>query len=383
MSKKRPNILINNVVPLNNGDVALFLSLYNALNNKGFQVKIATYYYKQAIKLYPNLPFVKELGDYKLFVKLPFLKPFLLPILFLLSKSYRESSIIIGTPGGYINSNYTIKNSLSVFKVAKYFRKKTYIYSQSVGPLNTKDKKFLKKLILNSIDFIFVRDSYSKTVLEELNIPKNKYRLTKDAAFLLTSDLKPSEKTNKIAISVRTWNFDNRNINNYKNLITELVKFAVTKNFEIEFLSTCQGLKNYKNDALIAQEIYDALPIKFQKKSKVLSNYFTFSEFQNKLTDYDFVIGTRLHMCIIALTNKIPAFNISYEIKGKECFEYLGLSDYSIDYNENVENALLKFENFILNQITISNKISKLIPKINQQCNKDVDFLIDLIKNYR
>ena len=76
------NILINNVVPLNNGDVALFYALYSKLIAAGFQVKIATYYYKLAKELYPNIPFVEEIGQHKIFMKLPFLKPLLLSLLF-------------------------------------------------------------------------------------------------------------------------------------------------------------------------------------------------------------------------------------------------------------------------------------------------------------
>jgi polysaccharide pyruvyl transferase WcaK-like protein len=381
LSKKQNNILINNVVPLNNGDVALFKALYDQLLKKGYSVKIATYFYKDAKKLYPNLPFVKELGDSKLFFKLHFLKPFLLPFFFMFSSTYRKSDVIIGAPGGYINSNYNIKNSLSVFKIAKYFGKKTIVYSQSVGPLNNKDKRFFKKMMNRYIDFIFVRDSFSKAVLKDLNIPKKKYRLTNDAAFLLKPNLKTSKKTNKIAVSVRAWNFDNRNIDKYKKLMSELVKLAIDKNFEVDFLSTCQGLKYYKNDAIIAQEIYNQLPLEYKSKTKVLRDYFSFDEFYNKLDDYDFVIGTRLHMCIVSMTKMIPAFNISYEVKGKECFDYLEIPDYSIDYNESLDQSIKAFKNFINKQYEIKKYLKNSIPKAHQSVKSDFDYFITKVLN--
>lgn len=382
MSKKQNNILINNVVPLNNGDVALFLSLYNALIKKDFKVKIATYYYKQAKKLYPNLPFVKELGDYKLFTKLPFLKPLLIPLLFILSKSYRNATAIIGAPGGYINSNYNIRNSLSVFKIAKCFKKKTFIYAQSVGPLNSKDSSYLKKLIHKSIDFTYVRDQFSFNVLDNLNILKGKFKLTNDAAFLLKSNATITTKSNKIAFSVRSWKYDNRNSKHYLTMMVELVKTAINYNYKIEFLSTCQGLKNYKNDAEMAEKIYNQLPKKYQEHTTIITNYYSFNDFYNKLHDYDFVVGTRLHMCITALTQMIPAFNISYEVKGIECFKYLGFSDYAIDYNEPLENALNTFRNFMNNQNEIAAKINIIIPEIHKKTMEDFNFFTNKYLNF-
>ena len=378
-SQDKIKLLINNVVPLNNGDVALFYALYSKLIAAGFEVKIATYYYKLATKLYPNIPFVKEIGQHKIFIKLPFLKPLLLPLLFFFSKHYKEANIIIGTPGGYINSNYNIKNSLSIYKIATYFGKKSAIYSQSVGPLNKKDALFFKKLMNKSISYIFVRDQFSLDVLKDLNISKNKFKLTKDAAFLLDFKEQASKNLKKVAISVREWNYDGRDKSSYIKMINAFIKECIHKGFTIDFLSTCQGLKNYKNDAKLAQEIYSNLDEASQKKVNVLKDYYVFQDFYEKLEDYEFVVGTRLHMCITALTKNIPAFNISYEIKGKECYNYLGLSEYAIDYNEDSNKALKLFTNFIDKSDEIRQYLKIIIPKINEESNADFNYFVQKI----
>ena len=368
------SILINNVVPLNNGDVALFYALYSKLIAAGFQVKIATYYYKLAKELYPNLPFVEEIGQHKIFMKLPFLKPLLLPLLFFFSKHYREADVIVGTPGGYINSNYNIKNSLSIYKVAKHFGKKSVIYSQSVGPLNKKDALFFQKLMNTSISYIFVRDQFSFDVLTDLNISKEQFKLTKDAAFLLDFKELESKQLKKVAISVREWNFDGRSRNDFIKMINAFVQKCVDKGFTIEFISTCQGLANYKDDAKLAQEIYNNLDATLQDKITVLTDYYLFEDFYKKLEEYEFVIGTRLHMCITSLTKNIPAFNISYEVKGKECYKYLKLEEYSIDYNEDIEKAVQTFTNFIDKTNEIRTHLKIMMPKINEESNADFNY---------
>ena len=376
------NILINNAVPLNNGDVALFISLYRSLVKEGFTVQIAAYHYKLGRKFYPNLPLIKELGQNRIFVKLPILKQILLPFLFLFSKPYRNADIIIGVPGGYINSNYSIKNSLLIYKIAKFFKKRTAIYSQSVGPFSNSDSVFFKRLMSNSLDYIFVRDNSSYNLMTSLNISKDKFKLTKDAAFLL--DYQQTKKNNlkKVVFSVREWNFDNRKIEIYKRNIVELVKITIDNGYTIDFLSTCQGVGGYKNDAKLAKEIYDNIAPKYQSRITVLNNYYLFDDFYQKLEDYEFVVGTRLHMCIMAFTKMIPAFNISYEVKGKECYNYLGFSEYSIDYNEDNLSAVNSYKNFIKKTDEMRKTLNRVIPTINKESKDDFQiFLKRIIEN--
>ena len=78
-----------------------------------------------------------------------------------------------------------------------------------------------------SIDFIFVRDKYSFKVLEDLSISQNKFKQTKDAAFLLEPKNLEKPTTKKAAISVREWNYDERNKKHFKNIILAFVKTCI------------------------------------------------------------------------------------------------------------------------------------------------------------
>ena len=371
MSKER--ILIVNAIPLNNGDAALVFSLYNRLIEKGHQVKIATYYYDEVTKQYPKYPFVKELAQHKLFVKLPFLKFLLLPLFFYFSKAHREATVIVGAPGGYVNSNYNIKSSLQVFGVAKFWNKKTAIYAQSVGPLNKKDKVYLTRLMQKSIDYLMLRDGYSYKIAQELGVAKSKYNLTKDAAFLLQPTEQTNKQSNKIAISVREWGYDNRDREQYINLIKALTNTAIDKGYKVVFLSTCQGLAVYKNDALLAKEIILSLSKTQQNKVSLDDSYYTFDAFYKKFIAFDFIIGTRLHMCILAMTHYIPAFNISYEIKGKETYKYLNLEQYTIDYNAPIKESVLQLKEFIANLPQIKQHLEIQIPTVHTQVANDFE----------
>nr|WP_319401194.1 polysaccharide pyruvyl transferase family protein [uncultured Carboxylicivirga sp.] len=346
-------VLIVNAVPLNNGDAALVFALYKKLTELNFNVKIATFQYDKVKKLYPAYQFVPDILDHKIlktrYTQSGIFKVMVLPILFVLSSSFIRSAYIIGAPGGYINSYYGFFGKIYLYMLAKLFQKKTIIYSQSIGPFNKKDKKIFK-FFSRFIDFILVRDEKSLRYCENLLSNAQFKRCiikSKDAAFLL-NPLPIRKRSNKrIAISVREWKYDNRSSEDYSKLIRSIVMFFIGNGYAVDFLSTCQGINGYVDDSITANNIVAPLLKDYNDQINIIQDYNNLNEFVYKIKDYDFVIGTRLHMCILAMQNGIPAFNISYEFKGKECYSYLDLSDFSIDYNSNSEFAIDQLKKFI------------------------------------
>lgn len=372
-------ILIENTVPLNNGDAALIFSVGNELKNKGYEVFYSTPQYELAEDLYPNENWILSPTVYRL-SRVPFIGTlFLLFYLVKNKKIYTNFDAVVSAPGGYINSYYTLNNKIKLLSLyKKVFNKKVYIYSQSIGPLNAKDKKLLKKHA-EDFDLIYARDDISMERLNNLEIKENAVQ-TKDAAFLFEREDKKElqdKDLKKVAISVREWNFDGRDKSTYYNLITNIVTYFYNEGFEVTFLSTCQGIPSYRDDSIVAEEIFDILPINIKERVNVDGQYYNVFELRERLKDYDFVIGTRLHMCILSWLSSVPAFNISYEEKGKESYEYLGLSKYSIDYNFNSDVSSLLDE---FTSATFDDTF-KILDSINIESKKHLDFLVKNINN--
>ncbi len=363
-SKKR--ILLVNSYAVNNGDLALVIALYEQLIAQGHTVNIATFYYEFLKDKYPNLPFIKELNDYKFIIQATFIKKLFGRINFYFNKAYHNHDVFIASPGGYVNSYYGLKRSLLSLILAKNQSKKTAIYSQSVGPLNEKDRKRLTEYS-KSIDVILVRDDFSKDCISSFPCSSKVFQ-TKDAAFLLPPRIsKAALDCKTVAVSVREWKFDNRDMNDFYKMIQSFCYVVLAKGYSIEFISTCQGVENYRDDSLVASVIKDRIIAEhpsFKEKITVNSKYHTYHELIELLnTKYAFTIGTRLHMCILSLINGTPAFNISYEIKGIECYKYLMLENYSADFNESQEIALTKFNDFIENYRSIqASLLDKILP---------------------
>lgn len=363
MKKK---VLIVNAVPTNNGDAALVMSIYNRLKMENYEVEIETYDYELVKTLYPDVKFVKSIFDNKIIRKLGVFNKIIIPLLLRLrKKDYLTADIIIGAPGGYINSYYGFFNKIyMMYILKKKFNKKIVMYSQSVGPLNKKDEEVLSKYI-DAFDVFMVRDDISymntKNLINESNLMQ-----TNDAAFILPVIDNKNNKSKKIAISVRGWKHDSRNENQYYQMILKMTEKCVNEGYEVEFISTCQGLENYINDSDVANEIYNMLNDDIKANVIVNSHYYKLDDLREYLTTFKFTIGTRLHMCILSIMSGVPALNISYEVKGRECYKYLGMDEYTIDYNENIDKALLSLDSMINNIDGITEYVNTTNRKMNK-----------------
>src|SRR5690606_4922253 len=143
---------------------ALVFSLYKALSGKGIEVKIASHKAKLIRQKYgSSYPIVREITDFDIFDKLYFrmyFKTIFTPLLYFFSSDFIKAKVLIASPGGYINSYYGFSRVAFTLITGKVLGKKTVIYSQSIGPLNKRDRFFLKCLS-KFLDVIYVRDDFS------------------------------------------------------------------------------------------------------------------------------------------------------------------------------------------------------------------------------
>lgn len=374
------NILIANAVPTNNGDAALVIGLYNKLKDSGYNVTISTVNYNTVRNLYPDIEWIKAdyefpkivRGFFKIFPKL---QKITLKYKIKKNKRYKNFDAIIGAPGGYINSYYGFDSKLYCMSLMKkYYNSKLVMYSQSVGPLSDEGEKSLDTFI-KDFDLFMVRDKFSYELVKHYpNVIQ-----TNDAAFLL-SPLENSVNDSKIvAISVREWKHDGRNKQNYIDLIKAMTYKCIDNGYKVEFVSTCQGISNYVDDSKIAKEILMSCGEKYRTSITVNDQYMSLFELREYIQKFDFVIGTRLHMCILSCLSAVPAFNISYEVKGRECYKILRLEDFSIDYNDNKDNSLEKLQMFINQNKSLKKIFDEKAKEMHNLASQSFNYMVNNI----
>lgn len=366
---------------VNNGDAAITFCLQEALEKKGYEVKIATHYFKTVKKQYPQKPIVREPGTsvwQKLARRFGIAPNLLMTLAFQFNPTVKACDFLIAVPGGYLNSYYGFSRIAKGIITAKKMGKRTAVYAQSVGPLNKTDKEWFEKLY-SFLDFIFLRDQSSFDLVNKLGLKdRKKYFLTVDTAFLLPfSPVMQPVCQKVIAISVREWHYDGRNQNQYFNLIGSFVEILVAQGFDVEFISTCQGLKEYRDDSKTAQQIMLQLGKAIQSHVSINEQYYKVEDLKNYLSKFHAVIGTRLHFCILSMMKGIPAFNISYEIKGREVYRYCHLAEYSVDYNEAIEKGKNQLLHFLNNLNSIKDRLPAIWEEKRKIALTDFDFFVD------
>jgi polysaccharide pyruvyl transferase WcaK-like protein len=149
-----------------------------------------------------------------------------------------------------------------------------------------------------------------------------------------------------------------------------LVEVLVTNDFEVTFLSTCQGINGYVDDSATANRTCGMLEEKFRAHVEVDNSYYDLPSLRDRLCDFEMVIGTRLHMCILGLLSGVPSFNISYEFKGKELYDYLGWKEWSIDYNEDPDTGVSRLKKFIEKRQELQSGIDAVVRQQNESALK-------------
>lgn len=264
-------------------------------------------------------------------------------------REYFESDFIISTGGTYLVPHYDIRHRLFEFAVINRLRKPFVLFAQSVGDLSTHPLGRLLARELSQASLIMLRDERSKSNVERLfaltgsQVPTVRIA---DAAFALPSPPVAPRRSRdastraplRVAISVREWSHfrgqaEADTFERYKIAVAVTASWLVKeKRARITFISTCQGLYEYKRDELVAKSIVSNLHERVLRSIEVREDYRSVEEMRAEIADFDFCIATRMHMAILAIGVGTPVVPIAYEDKQNDLFEDTPFSDLLVNY---------------------------------------------------
>lgn len=295
-------------------------------------------------------------------------------------KHYNSADLIISTGGTYLVETYSLTPRIFDFQITLLMKRPLILYTQSLGPfLNQKNRKYLKDIFNKSI-LILLRDELSFRHLQDLDVTNNKIHVSSDVVFSFKNQIEhrytksstylDGQSKLKIAISVRFWQAFKKvsaevGMNNFQSVMCAATQYLVEQhNAEITYISTCQGIPEYwTDDSKLSTKIYNQLPDNIKSNVHVNTDFHHPQILLEMLKDYDVVIGTRMHMCILSLVAGTPVLPIAYEFKTKELFARLGLSEWVHDIET-------------INQEILINSIGKFLvelPKIREHLFEKVE----------
>lgn len=387
-------ILITNSVPLNGGDHALLLSTILYIKTKYPQAlvnvlcskyEICKKHITDDINLYPDWEYTilngSETKKNKIRKKLLSygIKYYSnISILFSSSKEkeiiklYKNADIILSSAGGYIHDIYGYEYRLIAYEMALKFNKKLFFIGHSMGPFYPENKKFHKRLsnVLNNSEDIVLREYKSDSHLNKLYNKLTNKRVTIDIAFSLynyypTLFALKNTSNKKIVLSFRKWGNENTT-NDIIRKATILSNHLIEQGFKLTFLSTCQGIPEYVDDSIIAEDIISGLSDIRKSFCRIDKQKYNSIELIKEYSKYDMYIGMRLHGAILSMLGGTHAFNIAYEDKTEGIFSILEMKSNQICYEKEVNEWILYVDKFI-KEFTINNeKLQTTIKKASK-----------------
>jgi len=369
-------IVISNIVVLNGGDGALLfggIKILKAALGDDFKLTVFSTEPERSHQLYPGVMFRSTPG---LIAKrgpkwrtLPQrLAPFWSLLLEWSAKAYRrgyrlparllgghelleslriysEADIVLSSGGTYLKEGYGMDTQIADYRMTRALGRPLGFLTQTLGPFIRPRYRSALRLIFEEAAVILLRDEASLKNIVDLGLPDPPVHLCADSAFALAN----VETLNaaalrkfptcgpKIAVSVRSWSHfrgkDNaQGMEDYMNAIADAASRLVSEiDAEVTFVSTCQGVDDYTDDSAVAVEIIKRIAPEFRESVALIREHIRFDALMERLSDYDLVIATRMHMAILSLSSGTPALPIVAEFKTSELYRNLGLADWIVE----------------------------------------------------
>lgn len=219
-----------------------------------------------------------------------------------------------------------------------FMRKKLFMLPQTLGPFNGKTAKSIARYILKRARLIYSRDYAGLDEMRELLDNKtelNKFRFCYDVGFviqpvqprnLLLDDFILDKKSDKPLVGVNVsgllfmGGYTHNNMFglkvDYRNLIHETIDFVIRKKkANVLLVPHVFGRDNPESDAAVCAKLYNDLKSLYGDRISLVEGGYNQNEIKYIIGHCDFFIGSRMHACIAALSQHIPAVTIAYSRK--------------------------------------------------------------------
>lgn len=228
-----------------------------------------------------------------------------------LLRAIRGAQAVISGGGSLLQDTTSLRSLqyyLFVLRLAHLLRRKTMVYAQGIGPLNSEKSRRGVARTLNRVDAITVRDSDSKALLESIGVNQVPIQVVADPSFLVSPDIEaadsilsrhPAEAGRPmLAVSLRTW----RNQDAWLPKVAEGIARA------------CDEL-GLTPVALPMQPSEDAEACRAVKGAIVIDEPMSPRSAKGIISRCSLLVGMRLHSLMFAAGTGVPFVALSYDPK--------------------------------------------------------------------
>jgi polysaccharide pyruvyl transferase WcaK-like protein len=279
----------------------------------------------------------------------------------------------------------------NLVKIAKIKNKKIFIMSVGAGPILLNKSLKLYKETLELVDYITVRDEYSKQIIKNNLKINKKVETSGDPAILLKNKnrKKEKEKWNDIHIAISVMPFGKKNFLNlpyykdyeyYMNMYQNLIEYFYKKNNNFIFHLFSTEFSDYSAILELQTHILDKSECITQNNLKVVYVK-SLTDLLNFYKKQDLLIGTRMHSLIIGYTQSLPIIAISWQNKVEGFMKYVDLIQHCYQLNrvnENIDRIYDDAQQLLVYNLQIDNiKLINMKNRYDHVNSHYIDAIVD------
>jgi len=271
--------------------------------------------------------------------------------------------------------------------------KKLVLLPQTYGPFKKTITRLMARYILNRASVVYCRDrigiKYLKTLLGT-NRTDRKVRFAPDVAFILDAR-KPERVSIEPSANIRAHNSIVVGLNisgflfnggykrdsmpglkvNYHSLVYEIIDLLMKhENVAVILIPHVFPPAGYESesDPQACLKVYEELNGKYPGRIFLIRGCYNHNEIKHIIGSCDFFIGSRMHACIAALSQGIPAVGIAYSKKFEGVFESVGMADCVADIRCCPEDELLeKISSAFQRMDQIRESLRATVPRVQSE----------------
>ncbi len=246
--------------------------------------------------------------------------------------------------------------------------KKLILFPQTFGPFKGAFARRIARYIVSHSEFVYLRDKKSIDDARKLlpGSQASKVRFCFDVGFLLKPEAKPNYDSSWISVAkansrplvgfnvsglLFSGGYTGKNEfglkADYRALVENMIDFLIReKSAAVALVPHVQSEKldggPGEGDDTVCRQIYARLQTKYPGQLFFAGTDFTSSQVKNVIAQCDFFTGSRMHACIAALSQGVPAVAISYSDKFVGVLETIGMTEAVADPRKLDENQILQ-----------------------------------------
>lgn len=270
-------------------------------------------------------------------------------------------------------------------------RKELIMLPQTVGPFIGKLPRWIGSMILSHAQRVYSRDYIGLKQVKDLlghDYNADRHKFCYDLAFVveprhpdkleIAGLIKSSAQELPVVgfnISGLLWSggYSHRNMfglrTNYQQLVYAIIEYLIScKQVRVLLIPHVFGRELHsESDALVCEQIFDQLAKKYEGRLGVLQTEVDQCEIKSVIGSCQFFIGSRMHACIAALSQQIPAVAIAYSDKFIGVLDTVGVPSLVADAREMDDKQILALiDEAYEGRQKLTSHLAKRIPEIKR-----------------